>query len=303
VARAAGPEGHDLAARRQRGRERPARRLLRLREAARRPAGHRPHGVGQLRLQLLRGDHLQPQQRARPALALHLPVDGPAVQGRDGRARRRDAVHQRPRRHDRQRRPGHDVGLVRLLVARPVPDDERRQLLRRVLAAVPGGQGPDRRVRPSGRHAHHLGARRERGQPLHPDGPARRQGVHAHLPAPERDRARRPHRLRARHAAGELGHRPRRHPAVRERRRPVQGHRPLRPALARPGARAAVEREGADHAAQPRPRGDHRRKGRRLGHDGPRARSRPSSRTGCPRAPASRSPSRFPRARRRATTR
>ena len=41
--------------------------------------------------------------------------------------RRVHPVHHRRRRHDRQRRPRRDVGLVRHELARPVPDDERRQ--------------------------------------------------------------------------------------------------------------------------------------------------------------------------------
>ena len=49
--------------------------------------------------------------------------------------------------HDGQRRPRHDVGLVRVLLARAVPDDERRELLRHLEPAVPGRDGAGRQLR------------------------------------------------------------------------------------------------------------------------------------------------------------
>ena len=55
-----------------------------------------------------------------------------------------------PGRHDRQRRPRHDVGLVRLLLARPLPDDERRELPRACRARSSRRRPSDGRHGPRG---------------------------------------------------------------------------------------------------------------------------------------------------------
>ena len=99
-------------------------------------------------LRLLQRRHVQPEQRARPARAVHLPVDRAAVEDRD-------RACAPPRRCSPTARTGmtgnDDLGTMSawyvLSLARPLPDDERRRLLRREHPAVPAREGHARRDR------------------------------------------------------------------------------------------------------------------------------------------------------------
>ena len=132
---------------------RAARPVLRLRQAAHRPGGHGPPRLDRSDLRLLQQADLQPEQRAGPPRPLHVRVGAGAGQDRDGDAGGIHAVQPRTGRHDRQRRPRHDVGLVRHVVVGPAPADERRELLRRLEPAVRadrhhGGTARDRERAP-----------------------------------------------------------------------------------------------------------------------------------------------------------
>ena len=192
LARPAGPRRtRPPAGRTARGEPR-ARSLLRVPGAAARPGGRRAPAVGRAPARLLRGRDVQPEQRARPARPVPVRVDGPAVEDGDRGARGRDAVPQRARRHDGQRRSRHRVGLVRAERARSLSHHERRRLLRREHAAVPvrraeAGRG---RLAP-GRDAHHRRAGHHRGPALHRRGEPERPAGPADVAHARRDRARR----------------------------------------------------------------------------------------------------------------
>ncbi|CAK7286783.1 conserved hypothetical protein [Streptomyces misionensis JCM 4497] len=176
----AGPARHGRPDRRRARGQRPARRLLRLRPAARRPGEDGPRGVGaRRRVRLLQRHRLQPDERARPHRPLHLPRHRPALEDHRRRARGPDPVHRRAHRHDRQRRPGHHVRLERAVLHRALPDPARV----RHLGPVHPGLRP-RRPRPgppllAERRAHRHRARHLGGRPLRPGRAHRRRGARA----------------------------------------------------------------------------------------------------------------------------
>jgi len=170
------------------------------------PGRDRAHRLGELPVRLLRQDHLQPEQRAGPAGAVHVSVDGRA--GQDGHRHPGGvhAVHHRPRRHDRQRRPRRDVLLVRHELAGHLPDDERLERLRAQHPAISLDHGDHRALRrDAGWNPAHLRPGGQRLGPLHHRRQGRRPFHPAQLGAMERDPARRLAGLHGVGDAGELG--------------------------------------------------------------------------------------------------
>lgn len=125
VAGPAGSAGPGGPARGSAGRQRPARRLLRVRPDEGGPGRDGPRGVGERPVRLLQRGQVQPPERGRPHRPVHLSLHRPALEDDGGRARRADPFHRRPDRYDGQRRHGHDVRLARPVRDRDLPGTAR----------------------------------------------------------------------------------------------------------------------------------------------------------------------------------